>query len=77
MLGSQEFILKNTDEKKSYLIQEINQIEFKCKKHKLVSTTQNNIEHFLISGSTITRCISISTFSSLVGIPIRITTSAI
>ena len=43
----------------------------------MVSTTQNNIEHFLISGSTITGCISISTFSSLVGIPIRITRSAI
>ena len=43
----------------------------------MVSTTQNNIEHFLISGSTITGCISISTFSSLVGIPIMITRSAI
>ena len=43
----------------------------------MVSTTQNNIEHFLISGSTIIGCISISTFPSLVGIPIRITRSAI
>ena len=37
----------------------------------------NYIEHFLILDSAITRCISISTFVSLIGIPIGITISAI
>ena len=46
------------------------------RKHKKVSTI-NYIELFLILASTITRCISISTFASLVGIPIGITSSAI
>ena len=40
------------------------------KKHKKVCTTLNYIEHFLILGSTIIGCVSISAFASLVGIPI-------
>ena len=39
-------------------------------------TGLNYIEYFLILSSTITGCISISSFSSLVGILIRITSSA-
>ena len=37
----------------------------------------NYIEHLLISMSTVTGCVSISAFASLVGIPIVITSSAI
>ena len=47
------------------------------KKHKKICTTLNYIEHFLILASTITGCISISAFASLIGIPIGITSSAI
>ena len=47
------------------------------KKHKKVCTTLNYIEHFLILGSTITGCVSISALASLVGIPIVIANSAI
>ena len=47
------------------------------KKHKKVCTTLNYIEHFLILGSTITGCVSISAFASLVGIPIGIASSTI
>ena len=50
------------------------------KKHKIVvqvSTTLNYIEHFLTLASTITGCISISAFASLIVIPIRIMSSAI
>ena len=39
--------------------------------------TQNYIEHLLIFATTITGCISISAFASLLGIPIGITSSAI
>ena len=46
------------------------------KKHKKVCITLNYIEHFLILGSTITGCVSISSFVSLIGIPIGITSSA-
>ena len=74
---SQEFRLKNIDETRNYLIEEINQNELMSKKHKKVCTTLNYIEHFLILASTITGCVSISAFASLVGIPIGITSSAI
>ena len=44
---------------------------------KMVWRTLNYIENFLILASTITGCISISSFSSLIRIPIGITSSAI
>ena len=47
------------------------------KKHKKVCTTLNYIEHCLILASTITGCVSISAFASLVVIPIEIMSSAI
>ena len=47
------------------------------KKHKNVGTTLNYIEHFLILASTITGCVYISAFASLIGIPRGITSSAI
>ena len=74
---SQEFRLKNIDETRNYLIEEINQNELMSKKHKKVCTTLNYIEHFLILVFTITGCISISAFASLIDIPLGITSSAI
>ena len=47
------------------------------KKPRKVCRTLNYIEYFLILASTITECVSISAIASLVGIPIRITSSAI
>ena len=47
------------------------------REHKKLCTTLNYIEHFLILASTITGCIPISAFASLLGIPIGHTTSAI
>ena len=74
---SQEFGLKNIDEKRNYLIEKINRNKLTSKNHKKVSITLNYIEHFLILGSTITGCVSISAFASLVGILIGITSSAL
>ena len=47
------------------------------KKHKNICTILNYIEHFLILVSTFTGCISISGFSSLIGIATGITSSLI
>ena len=74
---SQESRLKNIDETRNYLIKEINRNELMSKKQIKVCTTLNYIEHFLILALTITGCVSISAFASLVGIPIGITNSAI
>ena len=73
----QEFRLKNIDETRNYLIEEINRNELMSKKHKKVCTTLNYIEDFLILASTITGRISIAAFASLLGIPIAIASSAI
>ena len=43
----------------------------------MTCTFLNYIEHFLILGSTVTGCVSISVFAFLVGIPIGIASSAI
>ena len=67
---SQEFGLKSIDETRNYFLEEIKQNELMSKKHKKVCTTLNYIEHFLILASTITECISISFFASLIGIAI-------
>ena len=74
---SQEFRLKNIDETRNYLLEEIKQNGLMSKKHRKVCTTLNYIENFHILGSKITGCISISAFSSLIGIPIGIMSSAI
>ena len=77
----EKFRLKNIDEKRNYLIEEINQKELISKKQKKICKThfveRKFIEHILILASTITRCVSISAFASLDGIPIGITSPAI
>ena len=47
------------------------------KKYKNVCTILNHIESFRILASTISGCISISTFASLIDIPIGIMSSAV
>ena len=47
------------------------------KKHQKVCRVLNYIDHLLVVTSTITGCISISAFASLVGIPIGIMSSRI
>ena len=62
---------------KNYLIKEINQKELMSKKHKKVCIVLNYTEHLLIVICTIIGCVFISTFTSLVGITIEITSYAI
>ena len=47
------------------------------KKHKTFCTSFNYIEHFLILAFKIAGCIPISAFTSLIGIPIALTSSSI
>ena len=71
-----EFRVKKIDETRDYFIEEINQNELMSKKHKNVCGVSNYIESFLLLASEITGCVSISTFASLVAVPIGITSSA-
>ena len=74
---SQEFRFKNIDGTRNYFLEEIKQYEFMSKKLKKICTTLNHFEQFLILASTITGCIWVSDFASLLGIPIGIKSSAI
>ena len=74
---SQKSRYKNIEEIRNYLLEEINQNDLMNRMHKKVCTILNYIEHFLILASTIMGCISISASTSLLGIPVVITSSAI
>ena len=69
--------MKSIDETRNYLLEQIKQNELMSWKHKKICATLNYIEHILFLDSTITGCISISAFASLICIPIWITSSAI
>ena len=73
---SQKLRFKKIDETRNGFLEETNQNELISKKHKKVCTTLNYTKQFLILASTITGGISISTFKSLVVIPIGIMSSA-
>ena len=73
----QDFRLKNIDETRNYFFEEIEQNELMLMRQKKVCNTLNYIQHFLLLASTVTECISISAFTSLVSIPIGIKSSAI
>ena len=68
---SQELRLKSKDDIRNYFIEEINQNELMSKKHKKVCRVFNYTEHLLILVSTVTGFISIFTFASLLGIPVK------
>ena len=69
----QEFRLKSIDETRNYFIKEIKQNELTSKNHKKVCRFWNYIEHLITLVSTVTDCVFISAFASLVDIPIGIT----
>ena len=74
---SQKLRLKNIDETRNYVNEEINQNELMSRKQKKVWRIFNYIEHLLILIYTVTECVSISAFASLVVVPIGITNSAV
>ena len=74
---SQKFRLRNMDGTRNCFLEEIEQNELMSTKRKSVCAAPNYIEHFLILAPTTTVCTSIFAFTSLIGIIIGITSSAI
>ena len=70
----QEIRLKKRDDTRNNFIQGINQNELMSKK---VCTFLNYIEHLLIFGSTVAGFVFISAFTSSVGMPLVIASSAV
>ena len=75
---SHKFRFENIDETRNYFVDGIEQNELMSSKHKKVCMTLNYIEQFLaftvftVLQLAFTECISISTFTFLLGIPIII-----
>ena len=72
-----EFRLKKTDETRSYLLDEIKHNDLMSEKYKKTCNYLNYVEHLLIVASTVTSCVSISAFASLIAIPLGITSSVV
>ena len=68
--------MKNIDVARSYFIGGIDKNELMSKNHKKVCTTLNYITHLFNLAATVTGCVSISDFISLVGIPVGIVSFA-
>ena len=75
--ASLEFELEKIDETSHFLLDEINYNDLMSEKYKKTCKYLNYVEHLLILVSTITDCISISTFASLVCVLVDITSSAV
>ena len=74
---SQGFRLKDIDETRNYLIEEINQKDVMNKKQNNNCTVLNYIELSLILVNGITRYVAISAFASLFGISIDTASSTV
>ena len=72
-----ELRFNNTDETGNYLLEEINHNDIMSEKHKKTCKYLNYIEHLLILALTVTICVSISAFFSLVCVPVGIKSSAV
>ena len=75
--ASLEFRFKNTDETRNYILDEIKHNDLMSEKYKKTCKYLNYVEQLLILASAITGCVSISTFASLVCVPVSITSSAV
>ena len=75
--ASLEFRLRKIDETRNYLLNEIKHNDLLSEKYKKTWKYLNYVEKLLILSTTVTGCISISAFASLVCVLVGITNSAI
>ena len=75
-MSSLEFRLKEIDETRN-LSGEIKHNDLMSEEYKKTCKYLNYVEHLLILVSTVTGCISVSAFASLVCVPVGITSSAV
>ena len=75
--ASLEFRLRKINEARNYLLDEMKHNDLTSEKYKKTCKYLNYVEHLLILASTITDCVSISSFASLVCVSVGITISAV
>ena len=64
--ASIQFRLRKIDETRNYLSDEIKHYDLMSAKYKKTCKYLNYVEHLLIFASTVTGCVSVSAFASLV-----------
>ena len=67
--ASPEFRLTKIDETRYYFLEEIKHNDLMSEKYKKTCKELNYVEHLLILVSTLTGCVSISKFASIVCVP--------
>ena len=72
-----EFRRKNIYERRNDLLEEIKHNDFMSEKHKKMCTAFNYFGNFLLFTSGVSLCVLISAFSSLIGIPIGISSFSV
>ena len=75
--ASLEFRLRKIDETRNYLLDEIKDNNLMSEKYKKTCKYLNYVENLLTLASTVTGCVSVSAFASLVRDPVGIVSSAI
>ena len=75
--ASLTFRLRKNDETRNYLLDEIKHIYLISEKYKKTSKYLNYVEKLLILASAVTGCVSIFAYSSLIYVPVGITSSAV
>ena len=74
---SLKFRLRKIDGTKKYLLEETKHNDLMSEEYKKRCKYLYNVEHFFILASTVTGCVSISAFVSLVYVPVGIANSAV
>ena len=72
-----EFRQKSKEQTRNYFVKGIEENELMSMKYKKVCSILNYTQNFPILASTVTGCISISDFASLLGTPIGVTSYAV
>ena len=75
--ASLEFRLRKIDETRDYVLDEIKHNNLISEIYKKTCKYLSYVEHLLILSSTVTGCVSISAFASLVCMPVGITSSVV
>ena len=75
--ASLELRLRKIDEARNYLLEERKHNDLMSEKYKKTCKYLSYVEHLLILVSTVPSCVSISSFASLVCVPVGITSSAV
>ena len=75
--ASLEFRMRKIDEARNNLLDEIKHNDIMSEKYKKTCKYLNYVENLLVLASTVTGCISISAFASLVCVPVDLTSSAV